>query len=119
MRGFFGRMHRTWLLLSAVGMCGCHVSHSAATEPDRETLLARLAQTEGTIVVPGLKQEVRVLRDRSGIPHIYAKNVPDLFFAQGFIQAQDRLFEIDLWRRSTQGRLAEILGPEYAERDRL
>src|SRR6185503_5028959 len=59
------------------------------------------------------------VRDRWGIPHIYAKNADDLFFAQGFVQAQDRLFQIDLWRRSTQGRLAEILGADYVDRDRL
>jgi acyl-homoserine lactone acylase PvdQ len=43
--------------------------------------------------------------------------VDDLFFAQGFVQAQDRLFQLDLWRRSVQGRLAEVLGPNFAERD--
>jgi penicillin amidase len=66
-----------------------------------------------------LKDTVKVVRDRSGIPHIYAKNADDLFLAQGFVQAQDRLFQIDLWRRSVQGRLAEILGPDFVERDRL
>ncbi|HET6959105.1 MAG TPA: penicillin acylase family protein [Vicinamibacterales bacterium] len=80
---------------------------------------ARLSQTSGTLQVPGLADEVRIVRDRWGIPHIYAKNTDDLFFAQGFVQAQDRLFQIDLWRRSTQGRLAEILGPSYVDRDRL
>lgn len=59
------------------------------------------------------------MRDRWGVPHIYAKNTDDLFFAQGFVQAQDRLFQMDLWRRSTQGQLAEILGPDFLERDRL
>ena len=80
---------------------------------------SRLAQTSGTLQVPGLTDEVRIVRDRWGIPHIYAKNADDLFFAQGFVQAQDRLFQIDLWRRSTQGRLAEILGASYVDRDRL
>ena len=78
---------------------------------------SRLAQTSGTLQVPGLTDEVRIVRDRWGIPHIYAKNADDLFFAQGFVQAQDRLFQIDLWRRSTQGRLAEILGASYVEGD--
>jgi penicillin amidase len=80
---------------------------------------ARLSQTSGTLQVPGLTDEVRIVRDRWGIPHIYAKNADDLFFAQGFVQAQDRLFQIDLWRRSTQGRLAEILGADYVDRDCL
>src|SRR5262249_54137362 len=43
----------------------------------------------------------------------------DLFFAQGFVQAQDRLFQMDLWRRSARGRLAEVLGPNFAERDAM
>ena len=79
----------------------------------------RQSQTSGTLQVPGLTDQVRIVRDRWGIPHIYAKNTDDLFFAQGFVQAQDRLFQIDLWRRSTQGRLAEILGADYVDRDRL
>lgn len=109
------------LLLIPFGIAGCSESSSmglqAAREP--ETLSRRLAQTNGTIKIVGLKDQVRVVRDHTGIPHIYAKNVDDLFLAQGFVQAQDRLFQIDLWRRSAQGRLGEILGPEFVERDRL
>jgi len=67
----------------------------------------------------GLSAPVRVVRDRAGIPHIYAQNRDDLFFAQGFVQAEDRLFQMDLWRRSAQGRLAEVLGPNFAERDAM
>ena len=62
---------------------------------------------------------MRVVRDRWGIPHIYASSQDDLFLAQGFVQAQDRLFQIDLWRRSTLGRLSEILGPDFIARDRM
>lgn len=94
---------------------------TASTDPSRRDAEAkqRLAQTDGTIRVAGLKDAVKVVRDRQGVPHIYAKNADDLFFAQGFVQAQDRLFQIDLWRRSVLGRLAEILGPDFVERDRL
>ena len=53
------------------------------------------------------------------MPHIYAQNQDDLFFAQGFVQAQDRLFQMDLWRRSVQGRLSEVLGPNFVERDAM
>src|SRR5438552_2492977 len=56
---------------------------------------AVLAQVEGEIALPGLKEPVEILRDRWGVPHIYAKNAEDLFFAQGFVAAQDRLFQID------------------------
>ena len=58
-------------------------------------------------------------RDRWGVPHIYAKTVHDLFFAQGYIAAQDRLFQMEIWRRQGEGRLAEVLGPSYVSRDRL
>ncbi len=51
---------------------------------------AVLAQLEGEITILGLKEPVEVLRDRWGVPHIYARNTPDLFFAQGFVAAQDR-----------------------------
>jgi len=67
--------------------------------------------------VPGLTQPVRVLRDRWGVAHIYAQNQHDLFFAQGFVAAQDRLFQMELWKRSGQGRLAEVLGPSALLRD--
>jgi penicillin amidase len=60
-----------------------------------------------------------VVRDTWGVPHIYAANQADLFFAQGFVQAQDRLFQMDLWRRSSQGRLSEVLGANFIERDAM
>ncbi len=88
-----------------------------------ESLLQRarsvLAQLEGEITLPGLKEPVEVLRDRWGVPHIYAKNVDDLFFAQGFVVAQDRLFQLDLWRRVAGGETAEILGRQGLEGDRF
>ena len=88
--------------------------------PDlRARARAALPQLEGRLSVPGLGDKVEVVRDRWGIPHIYARSEDDLFFAQGFVQAQDRLFQMELWRRQTQGRLAELLGPEWVERDRL
>jgi penicillin amidase len=78
-----------------------------------------VADVSGTMEVRGLSAPVRVVRDRWGVPHIYAQSRDDLFFAQGFVQAQDRLFQMDLWRRSAQGRLAEVLGPNFAERDAM
>jgi penicillin amidase len=71
------------------------------------------------ITVPGLREPVEVLRDRWGIPHIYAETQPDLFFAQGYIAARDRLFQLDLWRRIGTGRLAQVLGPQALDRDRI
>jgi penicillin amidase len=67
--------------------------------------------------VPGLDQPVEVLRDRWGISHIYARNEHDLFFAQGFVVAGDRLFQLEMWRRQATGTLAEIQGPRALGRD--
>src|SRR5580765_7268743 len=78
---------------------------------------ASLAVIRGTLKAPGLRQPVRVQRDRWGVAHIYAQNEHDLFFAQGFVAAQDRLFQMELWKRAGQGRLAEILGPAFLARD--
>ena len=71
------------------------------------------------IRVAGLSERVEILRDRWGVPHIYAQSVHDLFFAQGYITAKDRLWQIDLWRRMGTGKLAEVLGPSAIDRDRL
>ena len=78
-----------------------------------------LAQLDGTILVFGLREPVEVLRDRWGIPHIFARNTEDLFFAQGYVVAQDRMWQLEMWRRNGEGRLAEVLGPEYVTRDRF
>ena len=69
-----------------------------------------LAQTKGAIRLQGLNDEVEILRDRWGIPHIYASGEHDLLFAQGFTHAQDRLWQLDLWRRLVAGRLSEVMG---------
>ncbi len=68
---------------------------------------------------PTLHQPVEILTDRWGVPHIYAKNTEDLFFAQGWITARDRLFQLDLWRRVGTGKLAEVLGTWAVPRDRI
>lgn len=65
----------------------------------------------------GLLEPVEVLRDEHGINHIYAKNEHDLFFAQGYCAAQDRLFQFELWRRQASGTMAEILGERELKRD--
>jgi penicillin G amidase len=68
--------------------------------------------------VAGLKEAAEILVDQWGVPHIYAKNIDDAFFVQGFNAGRDRLFQIDLWRRRGLGRLAEVLGPAYIEHDK-
>ena len=71
-----------------------------------------------TLQVEGLKRPVEILVDHWGVPHIYAQNEPDLFLAQGFNAARDRLFQMDLWRRLGLGQLAEVFGPQFVEQDR-
>src|SRR5580704_3883899 len=103
--------------VGALSTVACGRQASAPGPPRAAT--APLPQVSGTLVIDnaGVTQPVRVIRDRWGVPHIYAQNEPDLFFAQGFVQAQDRLFQMDLWRRSVQGRLSEVLGLNFVERD--
>lgn len=75
------------------------------------------AQSTQTIKTPGLKQPVEIIRDRWGVNHIFAKNEHDLFFAQGYAAAQDRLFQLEIWRRQATGTVAELLGPQELKRD--
>ena len=70
-----------------------------------------------TIQVAGLTQPVEVLRDRWGVPHIYAKNEHDLFFAQGYSAARDRAFQFEMWRRQATGTIAEVIGRRELQRD--
>ncbi len=74
---------------------------------------------KGQAKLPGLQQEVEVVFDEYGIPHIYAQNAPDAYRAMGYIHAQDRLFQMEMLRRLSSGRLSEILGPELKEVDEL
>ncbi|MCX4669003.1 penicillin acylase family protein [Streptomyces sp. NBC_01381] len=68
--------------------------------------------------VPGLVEPVEIVIDQWGVPHLYAASQGDLFLAQGFNAARDRLFQLDLWRRRGLGLLAEVLGQQYVEHDR-
>ena len=96
------------------------LSGSAAAQPPSsvaDDAHKSLATVSGHLSAPGLRKPVRVLRDRWGVAHIYAQNQHDLFFAQGFVAAQDRLFQMEMWKRAGQGRLSEILGPSALPRD--
>jgi penicillin amidase len=75
------------------------------------------AQSTATLQVDGLTQAVEIIRDHWGVNHIYAQNEGDLFFAQGYAAAKDRLFQFELWRRQATGTVAEILGPRELKRD--
>jgi penicillin G amidase len=67
----------------------------------------------------GLHERVEVLRDKYGVPHVFATDTHDLFFAQGYVTAQDRLWQMDVYRRAAEGRLAEVLGDPALESDRF
>jgi penicillin G amidase len=90
------------------------------------TLAATMVTAHGTAAaepaqvysVEGLTEPVDILVDDYGVPHIYAGEHYDAFFAQGFNAARDRLWQIDLWRRKGLGQLSEVLGPAYVEQDR-
>src|SRR5918992_2780523 len=82
------------------------------------TTLQLGAQAPATsIQMSGLTQPVEILRDRWGINHIYAQNEADLFFAQGYSAARDRLFQFEMWRRQATGTTAEVLGRRELKRD--
>jgi penicillin amidase len=114
-------MKRFLPLLLALYFPGTALLAPGAETPEslQKKASAVLAQLEGEIKVPGLKAPVEVLRDRWGIAHIYAENADDLFFAQGFVAAQDRLFQIDLWRRVGVGETAAVVGKQGLEADRF
>ena len=82
-------------------------------------LIACQEETENdiTIQLEGLIEAVEVFRDDVGINHIYARTQHDLFFAQGYCAAKDRLFQFEIWRRQATGTVAEILGERELKRD--
>lgn len=78
---------------------------------------AQSAVRTDTLQVRGLQQRVEVLRDQWGVPHIYAQNEHDLFFAQGYSAARDRGFQFEMWRRQATGTMAEVIGRRELARD--
>ncbi|MFE2095574.1 penicillin acylase family protein [Streptomyces sp. NPDC059468] len=81
------------------------------------TVRASFPQTTGSITLQGLSGPVDVKRDGNGIPQIYASSDEDLFMAQGFVQAQDRFYEMDVRRHMTSGRLSEMFGKGQVKND--
>ena len=79
----------------------------------------QMPQLDGNLQLPGLSAPVLVRRDSHGIPHIQAATMDDLLEAQGFVVAQDRLWQMDMARRFAAGELAELLGPSVVEHDKV
>src|SRR5512134_1722574 len=104
----FGTFVPILLSAAAILLCSCSTVFQGSA-PQRDGLLA----------VPGLLAPVEIDRDRYGIPHISARNDHDLYFAQGFAHAQDRLFQMDMERRLSRGELAELFGEMALPADRL
>ncbi|SFS13524.1 penicillin amidase [Granulicella pectinivorans] len=102
-------------ILLAVGL----VAYATAMYYSRKALIASLPQLDGTLSVPGLSAPVTVLRDAQGVPHIRAANLDDLLLAQGYVTAQDRLWQMDGLRRNAAGDLAEVLGSALIDHDRI
>lgn len=120
MTGFHSRALAVRLLTcGSLLLAACSSAPPAPPAPASLPDLARqsLPMLDGELKVPGLKEPVEVIRDPEGIPHIYAKNDEDLFFAQGYVMAQDRLWQLELWRRWREGRLAEVFGPKAFDID--
>lgn len=102
---------RRALRLSLLALVGLLVMAVAATSIGAAVAVRRpFPQRDGTVTVPGLSAEVKILRDERGVPHVYAASTADLFRAQGWVTASDRFFEMDVRRRLASGRLAELLG---------
>jgi penicillin amidase len=74
-------------------------------------IMGSMPVTEGELSVPELHSKVHIYRDGFHIPHILAENEHDLFFTQGYVTAQDRLWQMDIWRRYAKGQLSEVFGP--------
>jgi len=78
-----------------------------------------LSKIDGTLILAGAVQPVQIVRDKHGVPHIYARNTPDAYFALGYAHAQDRLWQMEMNRRITAGRLSEVVGKATLETDRF
>jgi penicillin G amidase len=85
----------------------------------KSAMREQLPLLDGQLQLPGLSAPVLVRRDAHGIPHIHAANIDDLLEAQGFVVAQDRLWQMDMARRFASGELAELLGSSVVEHDKL
>ena len=108
-------------MLSVVSCVGGGEESGSGASSDELWWMAResLAQLDGEIALEGLSADVEVIRDRWGVPHIYASNQDDLFLAQGFVAAQDRLWQMEMWRLWAQGRRSEVEGPAGVAADRF
>jgi len=83
------------------------------------TVRRSFPEIEGIVSISGLTNAVEIYRDSMGVPHIYASTENDLFMAQGYVHAQDRFFQMDLWRHMGEGRVAEMFGESMIDTDKF
>ncbi len=110
---------RILITLSSLAIICAIVGFVTARHWVRQTMADSLPQLDGAVAIPGLSAPVTIQRDTHGVPHIRATTLDDLVLAQGFVTAQDRLWQMDALRRHAAGTLAEILGPSLLSHDRL
>jgi penicillin amidase len=113
------RAARRFVLVAEVTLLLVVVVGLAITLSLRHALHASLPQLDGDIHIAGITAPVTITRDAHGVPSIQAANLDDLLFAQGFLTAQDRLWQMDVLRRHAAGTLAELLGPSLVDHDRM
>ncbi|HEY6326852.1 MAG TPA: penicillin acylase family protein [Candidatus Cybelea sp.] len=101
----------------AIALGICVAAAAAMYAVNIATGLHEAAPTHGSVVVPGLSAPATIVRDRRDVPHVSAANDRDLYFAEGFAQGSDRLFQLDFTRRYAYGRLAEVLGAKALSLD--
>jgi penicillin amidase len=111
-------MKRVWKILAIVGIV-LVVLAVAATGVGVYTVRQSFPQVSGDLPVPGLNDRVDVYFTADGVPHVYASTTHDLFFAQGYLHARDRFYQMDFWRHQTAGRLSELYGSATLEEDRF
>ncbi|WP_158792478.1 penicillin acylase family protein [Granulicella sp. L60] len=110
---------RTVAVLTVLVVVGTVVGLFAGRHWVRQALKGSLPQLDGSVAIPGLSVAVSVQRDAHGVPHIRAASLDDLLMAQGYVTAQDRLWQMDALRRHAAGSLAEVLGASLVAHDRL
>jgi penicillin G amidase len=110
------RVRRSYLIYIAIVVIVAMVSAAVFAVV---TVRRSFPQVDGEVSVVGLNDQVEVKRDANGIPQIYADTTNDLFFAQGYVQAQDRFYEMDFRRHLTAGRLSELVGEDAIETDKF
>lgn len=110
---------RVFLSLAVLAVIGLVATVLGGAWWLRHAMRDSLPQLDGQIRLPGLSSAVTVRRDQHGIPHIDATTLDDLFEAQGYITAQDRLWQMDMARRVAAGEIAELLGKKFVDHDRM